>query len=81
MNHDYGKEMLDENICNLQSQKNLTYEFSTLYKVAMEEEGVKSSLGSLKIKNVNRLIFDQININSIRNKFELLFSLASNKYI
>ena len=31
-----------------------------------------------KTKNVNRLIFGQININSIRNKFELLFSLVSN---
>ena len=81
MNYDYGKEMLDENTSNLQSQKNLTYEFSALYKVATEEEGVKSSLGSLKIKNVNRLIFGQIDINSIRNKFELLFSLISDKCI
>ena len=31
-----------------------------------------------KTKNMNRLIFGQININSIRNKFELLFSLVSN---
>ena len=31
-----------------------------------------------KTKNVNRLIFGQININPIRNKFELLFSLISN---
>ena len=29
-----------------QSQKNLTYEFSTLDKVATEKEDVKSSLGS-----------------------------------
>ena len=27
---------------------------------------------------MNRLIFDQINLNSIRNKFELFFSLVSN---
>ena len=55
-----------------------TYEFSTLDKVATEEEDVKSSLGSLKLSNVNRLILGRININSIRNKFELLFSLVLN---
>ena len=55
-----------------------TYEFSTIDKVATEEEDVKSSLGSLKLSNVNRLILDGININSIRNKFELLFSLVLN---
>ena len=43
-----------------------------------EEEDVKSSLGSLKLRDVNRLIFGQVHINSIRNKFELLFSLISN---
>ena len=43
-----------------------------------EEEGVKSSLCNLKLRNLNRLIFGQININSIRNMFELLFSLVSN---
>ena len=55
-----------------------TYEFSTIDKVATEEEDVKSSLGSLKLSNVNRLILDGINISSIRNKFELLFSLVLN---
>ena len=78
MNNDYDKEMLDENTSNLLSQKNLTYEFSTLDKVALEEEYVKPSLGSLKLRNVNRLIFDHININSIRKKFELLLSFVSN---
>ena len=39
---------------------------------------LKSSLCNLKLRNLNRLIFGQININSIRNKFELLFSLVSN---
>ena len=70
--------MLDENTTNFQGQKSLNYEFSTLEKVASEQEDVKSSLGSLKLWNVNRLIFGQININSIRNEFELLFSLVSN---
>ena len=78
MNDDHGKEMLDENTNNFQSQKSLTYEFSTLDKFATEQEDLKSGLCSLKLRNVNRLIFVQININSIRNKFELLFSLVSN---
>ena len=52
MNDDYDKEMLDGNTRNLQSRKNLTYEFLTLDKVATEEEGVKSSLGSLKLRIV-----------------------------
>ena len=72
MNDVHDKEMLDENTSNFLSQKSPTYEFSTLDETVKEEEGVKSSL------NLNRLIFGQININSIRNTFELLFSLASN---
>ena len=78
MNDEHDKEMPDENINNFQGQKSLTYEFLTLDKVATEEEDVKSSLCSLKLKNVNGLIFGQININSIRNNFKLLFSLVSN---
>ena len=69
--------MLDEHTNNFQRQNILTYEFSNLDKVATEED-VKSSLCSLKLRNVDRLIFGQININSIRNKSELLFSLVSN---
>ena len=69
--------MLDENTTNVQGQKSLTYEFSTLDKVATEEEDVRSILGSLKLRNMNRLIFVQINVNFIRNEFELLFSLVS----
>ena len=68
MNDDQDKEMLDENTSNFQSQKSLTYEFSTLDKVATEEEDVKSTLGSLKLRNINRFIFGQIDINSIRNE-------------
>ena len=41
--------------------------FSTLDKVATEEDDVKSTLGSLKLKNMNSFIFDQIDIDSIRN--------------
>ena len=78
MNDDHEKEMLDENTNNFQGQKSLTYAFSTLDEVATQDEGVKSSLCSLKLRNVNRLVFGQININSIRNNFELLFSLVSN---
>ena len=78
MNGDHDKEVLDENTNNFQGQKSLTYEFSTLDKVATEEEDVKSSPCNLKPRNVNRLIFGQIDINSIRNRFEVLFSLASN---
>ena len=72
MNDVHDKEILDENTGNFPSQKSPTYEFSTLDETVKEEEGVKSSL------NLNRLIFGQININSIRNTFELLFSLVSN---
>ena len=78
MNDEHDKEILDENTSNFQGQKSLTYEFSTLDETVKEEEGVKSSLCNLKLRNLNRLIFGQININSIRNKFELLFSLVSN---
>ena len=63
MNDVHDKEMLDENTSNFFSQKSPTYEFSTLDETVKEEEGVKSSL------NLNRLIFGQININSIRNTF------------
>ena len=69
--------MLDENSSNFQSQKSLTYEFLTLDETVKEED-VKSSLCNLKLRNLNRLIFGQININSIRNKFEPLCSLISN---
>ena len=77
MNDNHNKEMLDEITNKFQGQKSLTYEFSTLDKVVTEEE-VKSSVCSLNLWNVNRLIFGQINMNSIRNKFEFLFSLVSN---
>ena len=36
-------------------------------------------LGKLRLKNVNRIIFANININSIRNKFHLLTSDINNK--
>ena len=78
MNDDHNKEMLDESTSNSQGQKSLTYEFSTLDENVKEEEGVKSSLCNLKLRNLNRLIFGQIKINSVRSKFELLFSLFSN---
>ena len=70
--------MFDENANNFQDQNNLAYEFSTLDEVAKAEEDAKSSLCNLKLRNVNHLILGQININSIRNKFGLLFSLVSN---
>ena len=60
MNNDYNKGMLDEKTNNLQSQNNLTYDFSALDKVKTEED-IKSSLDSLKLRNVNRLVFGQIN--------------------
>ena len=78
MNDEHDKVMLYENTSNFQGQKGLNYEFSTLNEVAKEEEGAKSSLWNLKLRNLNRLIFGQININSIRHKFGLLFSLVSN---
>ena len=51
--------------------KSLTYEFSTLDKVATEEEHVKSNLGTLKLRNINRLIFGQIDTNSRNEKSNL----------
>ena len=78
MYDDHDKEMLDQKTNNFHGQNILAYEFSNLDKVITEEEDVKSSLCSLKLRKVNRLIFGQINIKSIRNKFELFFSLVSN---
>ena len=78
LNDDHNKEMLDESTNSFQCQKILTYKFSTLYEVAKEKEDLKSSPCNLKLRNVNRLIFCQIDINSIRRKFGLLFSLVSN---
>ena len=78
MYDDHDKEMLDQKTNNFHGQNILAYEFSNLGKVITEEEDVKSSLCSLKLRKVNRLIFGQINIKSIRNKFELFFSLVSN---
>ena len=78
LNDDHNKEMFDESTNNFQCQKILTYKFSTLYEVAKEKEDLKSSPCNLKLRNVNRLIFGQIDINSIRRKFGLLFSLVSN---
>ena len=58
MNDDYDKEVSDKYTSNLQSQKNLAYEFLNLDKVATEEEEkVKSSLGVLKLRNVKSLNF------------------------
>ena len=71
-------KMLDENTSSIHSQKNLTYLFSNLEEVTTEEGDINSSLGSLKLRNVNCLILSQININPIKNKFELLSSLVSN---
>ena len=51
VNDNYGKEMLDENTSNLLSQENLSYEFSTLDKVTIEQKYVKPSLGNLKLRN------------------------------
>ena len=72
MNDEHDKERLDESTSIF-----ITYEFSTLDEVVKEEDA-KSSLCNLKLRNLNSLIFGQININSIKNKLELLFSLVSN---
>ena len=56
MNDDHDKEMLDENTNNFQGQKSLTYEFSTLDKVATEEEDVKVNsrqLETMKYESFN----------------------------
>ena len=68
MNDEHDKEMLDEKHQQFSGSKNLTYKFSTLDNVATEEEDVQSNLGSLKLRNMNSLIFGQIDINSIRNE-------------
>ena len=44
------------------------YEYSNLDKVATEEKDAKSTLGSLKLRNMNNSIFGQIDINCIRNE-------------
>ena len=68
--------MLNENTSNFQGQKRLTYKFSSLDQVTTEEEDV--SLHSLKLRNVNCLIFGQINISSIETSlsyFSLWFQI------
>lgn len=55
MNNDYNKGMLDEKTNNLQSQNNLTYDFSALDKVATEEDKVKS--GQFKAKKCQSFSF------------------------
>ena len=47
--------MLDEKTNNLQSQNNLTYDFSALDKVATEEDKVKS--GQFKAKKCQSFSF------------------------
>ena len=75
MNDEHDKEMLDE---NTSKQKSQNYEFSATDETVKEGGGIKSSLYNLKLRNLNCLIFSQININSITNKFEQLFSLFPN---
>ena len=44
-----------------------------------KETDFLTNLSNLRLKNVNRIIFAHININSIRNKFHLLTSNISGK--
>ena len=67
MNDDHEKELLDKTQAVFRSES-LIYEFSPLDRIATEEEDVKSILGNLKLRNMNSLIFGQIDINSIRNE-------------
>ena len=42
-----------------------------------EEKDSQSFLKDIRVNNINRLIIWQLNINSLRNKFEQLFTMAS----
>ena len=41
--------------------------------------GIEQVINNIRIKNINRLIFGHLNINSLRNKFETLSSIVTNK--
>ena len=49
-----------------------------LYNVEKDSDFL-TNLSNLRLKNVNRIIFAHININSIRNKFHLLTSNINGK--
>ena len=40
-----------------------------------DQQNIHSNLHKVRIKNPSRIIFGQININSIRNKFDLLINI------
>ena len=48
-----------------------------LYLSLFEEKDPQSFLEHLRIKNINLLIIGQLNINSLRNKFEQLSTMIS----
>ena len=50
-----------------------------MYNVTSTQEEPFSVLTNLKLRNVNRILCAQININSIRNKFDQLKSMISGK--
>ena len=47
--------------------------------VSNDEEDPHTALQSLRLKNIDRIILGHININSIRNKIDLLFDIISNR--
>ena len=44
-----------------------------------QENDAYSILNTLKLNNINRILFAQLNINSIRNKIDMLSDLVANK--
>ena len=44
-----------------------------------DQHNLGSNLHTLRIENPSRIKFGQININSIRNKFDLLMNIIKNK--
>ena len=44
-----------------------------------DQKNLGSNLHRVRIENPSRIIFGQININSIRNKFDLLMNIIKNE--
>ena len=44
-----------------------------------DEQNLRSMLHRVRVENSSRIIFGQININSVRNKFDLLINIIKNQ--
>ena len=86
MNLKFGTIEVQENdvsintLNNLEEQNSFNVSGSTNKSVTNSTQGnepsIHSCLNTLRVENINRIIFAHININSIRNKFEMLSGMV-----